>query len=102
MTTATIGLQGPAGPVGVAGAAGADGWSPVLAIVPDGERRVIQVSGWFGGAGDPPRSGDYIGREGFVSDIASGSDIRCPQGLSVQERAEVISLIEAYMAPTRE
>lgn len=62
------------------GADGDDGWSPILAIVVDLDRRVLQVTDWAGGTGTKPATGDYIGPTGLVSDIAQAVDIRGPQG----------------------
>lgn len=59
---------------------GAPGWSPVFAIEPDGQRRVLKVIDWVGSWGDMPAVDVYIGLTGFVSDIADGVDIRGPSG----------------------
>ncbi|WP_089177246.1 hypothetical protein [Bosea sp. AS-1] len=76
------GPQGTIGNTGNTGAQGDKGWSPVLAVVTDSARRVLQVSDWVGGAGTKPASGDYVGPTGLVSSIASAVDIRGPQGPS--------------------
>ena len=91
------GDTGDTGPAGAAGAAGADGtngadgaaglngddgWTPVFAIVSSGNRRVLQVSDWTGGAGTKPTTGQYVGSSGFVTAIADAIDIRGPQGQS--------------------
>lgn len=76
--TGTTGEQGPAGDDG---ATGFNGWSPVLAVVSDSDRRVVQVNSWTGGTGTPPTSGLYLGSSGLVSDIALATDIRGIQGL---------------------
>src|SRR4051794_8020851 len=55
------GPQGAQGTAGTSGADGDDGWSPVLAVLNDGARRVLQLSDWTGGAGVPPPSTKYIG-----------------------------------------
>ena len=60
---------------------GPDGWSPELAVVPDGERRVFQVADWVGGETTKPPIGDYVGSTGYVSNIADAIDIRGPQGI---------------------
>jgi len=59
---------------------GIDGWSPVLALVPDGERRVLQVADWVGGEGAKPTTGDYVGAAGLTSTIGEAIDIRGPSG----------------------
>lgn len=63
-------LQGPDGPQGDAG------WTPELAIVSDGARRVLQIVDWFGGAGTKPATGKYIGATGLEDAIEDGVDIR--------------------------
>ncbi|MFA6063893.1 MAG: hypothetical protein WC736_15000 [Gallionella sp.] len=74
------GLAGKAGENGKDGKQGFDGWSPLLAVVPDGERRVHQVTGWTGGEGAEPESGFYLGKDGPVERIADATDIRGAQG----------------------
>ncbi|MFG1349104.1 DUF2793 domain-containing protein [Xanthobacter autotrophicus] len=60
--------------------AGTNGWSPQFGIVTDGTRRVLQVTGWTGGTGAAPTSGQYVGATGLVTPIASAIDIRGPAG----------------------
>lgn len=67
-------LVGPIGPQGN------DAWSPVYAAVPDGERRVFQVTGWVGGEGTPPATGAYLGSLGHVGTAAEATDFRGPGG----------------------
>ncbi len=67
-------------PRGDIGATGNKGWSPVLAIVSDGERRVLQLTDWVGGEGAKPATGQFLGSSGFVATAASAIDIRGPQG----------------------
>lgn len=69
-------VAAPGGP----GGEGDDGWSPVLAIVTDGERRVAQVVDWTGGGGTKPATGQYIGADGLVVAIGDAVDIRGAQG----------------------
>lgn len=68
------------GPTGQNGTDGDNGWSPVLAVVTDGARRVLQVVDWVGGEGTEPAIGLYIGATGLESDIANAVDIRGAQG----------------------
>lgn len=56
------------------------GWTPILAVVIDGNRNVLQVTGWEGGNGTIPAIGLYLGANGFVSDIANGVNIRGAMG----------------------
>lgn len=66
------------------------GWTPVLAVVADGERRVLQVADWTGGQSNKPGTGQYVGASGLVSSIASAVDIRGASGSgSVQTVAGV-------------
>ena len=57
-----------------------DGWTPELAVVEDGARRVQQVVDWFGGGGTKPATGSYVGAEGYVTEIASATNIRGAAG----------------------
>ena len=54
---------------------GATGWSPRLAVVNDGYRRVLQIVGWVGGIGSPPGHGQYIGPSGLVNTATEAVDI---------------------------
>lgn len=63
-------------PRGDVGPVGGDAWTPVLANVSDGERRVQQIVDWFGGDGTKPDSGKYIGSSGLVDTAAEATDIR--------------------------
>lgn len=62
------------------GTAGTNGWTPTLAIVSDGARRVQQVVDWTGGTGTKPTTGQYVGATGLVANIAQAVDIRGAQG----------------------
>src|SRR5262245_3766357 len=58
-------------------------WVPVLAIVADGARRVLQVTSWIDGPaeGTPPDSGMYVGPTIDGTNIANAVDSRGPQGI---------------------
>lgn len=71
----------------------ANGWTPQLAVVPHGERRVHQVVGWLGGSGVVPALGLYVGAAGLVADLALATDIRGTQGL-----AGAAALVGTYVA----
>ncbi len=58
------------------GTPGINGWTPILAVVTDGARRVYQVTDWTGGTGDKPATGQYVGPSGYVADIGQAVDIR--------------------------
>lgn len=55
---------------------GATGWSPRVAVVQDGYRSVFRITGWVGGVGRPPGSGQYIGASGLVSTAAEAVDLK--------------------------
>ena len=61
--------------IALSGRAGFDGWAPVLAVIVDGNRRVLRVMDWTGGSGSKPVAGIYLGAAGFVSAIADATDI---------------------------
>lgn len=69
----TGGLPGPPGDPGI------NGWSPLIAIVADGSRRVQRVTDWIGGQGAKPPTG-YIGATGIVSNIGDAADVRGASG----------------------
>ncbi len=75
-----IALTAITGSNGTNGTNGTNGWSPVLAVVNDGTRRVFQVADWTGGQGTKPTTGQYVGASGLVSDIASAVDVRGATG----------------------
>lgn len=59
---------------------GPRGWSPLLRVVIDGARRVVELYDWTGGHGAKPDVTGYLGATGIVSDIAQATDIRGPAG----------------------
>ncbi len=79
---ATTGVAGADGEDGTNGVDGEDGWTPVLAVVSDSARRVLQVSDWTGGAGTKPTTGQYVGASGLVTLVADAVDIRGATGLA--------------------
>lgn len=78
LTTTRPGPQGVPGPAGPPG--GDVGWSPILATVEHGARRVLQVTDWTGGEGAKPAAGQYVGPAGLVALIADATDIRGAAG----------------------
>lgn len=76
-------LRAPGG--GGGGAPGDKGWSPVLSLVADGARQVLQVTDWTGGAGSKPATGKYIGAAGLVDTAAEAVNIRPADGANGQE-----------------
>lgn len=61
------------------GDAGDDGWSPILVLEFDGDRRVLKIDDWTGGDGTKPGTG-YIGSTGIVQDKANAVDVRGATG----------------------
>lgn len=59
---------------------GLDGWSPVLAVVAVGERRVHQVVDWIGGQGEMPEVGFYLGQNGATLNADEATDLRGAPG----------------------
>jgi len=55
------------------------GWTPVIALVDDVDRTVMQVTDWTGGESNKPPVGMYVGPSGFVATAAEATNIR-PQG----------------------
>ena len=76
-----IQITGSSRQVIISATLGGAGWSPVLSLVADGNRRVFQIVNWVGGSGTPPATGGYIGSSGLVSSIASAVDARGSPGL---------------------
>ena len=69
----------------VKGDQGLNGWTPILAVENDGERRVQRVIGWTGGTGTAPASGKYVGPNGFVDTAAEAADVRGASGQNLTE-----------------
>ena len=61
---------------------GDDGWTPIYALITDGERRVLKVVDWTGGDGVKPTINVYVGATGFEALIANGVDIRGATGVT--------------------
>ena len=71
-----------AGPTGPAGGDGDTGWSPLLGVVADGERRLLRLISWEGGTGTSPAippTNNYIGETGLTNS-AGAVDIRGARG----------------------
>ena len=70
------------------------GWSPVLAVVNDGARRVFQVTDWVtvsDSAGTKPPVGKYVGDDGLVTLIADAIDVRGPAGVVTSASGQSVS-----------
>ncbi len=90
------GERGPAGLIGKAGVDGRNGWTPILAVVADGERRVHQVVRWTGGTGPEPESGWYIGPTGPVARISDATDLRGPKGDGGERAILAGGIVQVY------
>jgi len=88
-TPTIIGIEGATGDRGY------EGWSPLLAVVNDDEKRVFQITDWVGGGGTKPDTGDYIGETGLVADIADAVDIRGATGAGGFNVAIIVADITA-------
>jgi hypothetical protein len=84
---------------GAQGASGAQGWTPILAVVEDGLRRVHQVVDWTGSTGTKPVTGLYVGATGLVANIADAKDIRGAQGIQ-GEKGVIITPGSTYTPTT--
>jgi len=64
---------------------GDKGWSPVFAVIEDGETRKLQLVDWVGGSGTQPTgaggSSSYVGATGLTTK-GNAIDIRGPEGIS--------------------
>ncbi|MCU1348653.1 MAG: hypothetical protein JWO56_1683, partial [Acidobacteria bacterium] len=97
-----IDIRGAAGTNGTNGADGSNGlnaWTPVLSIVNDGARRVLQVSDWTGGGGAKPTTGQYVSATGFTVTIADGIDVRGPAGAGGANGADGMTVLSTNGAP---
>lgn len=76
-----VDIRGATGATGATGSDGDTGWAPVLAVVTDGDRRVLQIVDWQGGSGTKPSiTSQYIGAVGIVSTAGAAVDIRGATG----------------------
>ena len=80
--------------------ANASGYSPKLAVVSDGARRVHYLYDWEGTGGNKPTLTGYLGATGIVSNIANAVDIRGPQGLSGPANSLSIGTVTSAASPS--
>lgn len=88
-----VNIRGAPGENGGAGNDGSDGWYPELSNVPDGTRIVQQIADWHGGGGTKPATGQYLGEDGFTSDIALAINIRGADGVGGDQASGEIGRI---------
>ena len=98
--TGATGPQGDAGTPGAAGSDGDTGWSPVLAVVEDGERRVHEVVDWTGGTGAKPVELGYLSTTGITATIAAATDIRGTAGAAANANIGSIIFIDNDQFPS--
>ncbi len=67
------GAEGEQGQRGQTGSPGLNGWTPILTVESDGNRRVLRVMSWVGGEGTAPNTG-YIGSAGIVATASEASN----------------------------
>ena len=66
---------------GIDGVIGHNGWTPVLSLIEDAERRVLQITDWVGGTEAKPEIGDYVSANGTTTVLADAIDIRGTTGV---------------------
>lgn len=66
--------------IGEKGADGNNGWTPIVSSPTVLGKKVLEVTGWFGGTGTPPASNVYIYPGGYTSDATLATDFTGPQG----------------------
>lgn len=84
---------------GAVGTDGTNGYSPILAVVTDNTRRVLQITDWTGGTGTKPATG-YIGATGIVTNIANAVDIRGAAGSNGTNGTNGATIIYGTTNPT--
>jgi len=92
-----------AGVVGTfTGPAGDDGWSPVLAVVIDGERRVLRLVSYTGGTGTAPTipTDNYLGPTGLTN-LAGATDVRGAAGTAYSDEQAQDAIAAAFAAGTQ-
>ena len=81
-------------------AVGPAGWSPILAVVSDSARRVLQITDWTGGEGTKPATGGYIGATGIVATATLAIDIRGPIGATGPSNTLAIGTVTSAASPS--
>jgi len=59
---------------------GDDGWSPLLRVATDGDRRVLELYDWTGGEGTAPTASGYLSASGLTATIGDAIDVRGSAG----------------------
>lgn len=83
-------------------AQGDKGWSPILAAVVDGSRRVLQLVDWTGGAGTKPTAfvNYYLGSTGLTNVLADATDFRGATGTGTGDMLAANNLNDLADKPT--
>lgn len=84
----------------IANAKGPQGWSPVVAVVTDGARRVLQITDWTGGEGSKPVVTGFIGATGIVATAALAVDIRGSIGATGPSNTLAIGTVTSAASPS--
>lgn len=66
--------------IGEKGADGNNGWTPIVSSPTVLGKKVLKVTGWFGGTGTPPTSNVYVYSGGYTADSSLATDFTGPQG----------------------
>ena len=77
------------------GLSAVSGYSPTFGVATDGDRLVLEVTGWTGGAGTPPATG-FIGGSGIVPDVADGVNIRGLAGAAGDQGPQGSYIVEIF------
>ena len=81
-------------------AVGPQGWAPVVAVVTDGARRVLQITDWTGGEGSKPTVTGFIGATGIVATAALAVDIRGSIGATGPSNTLAIGTVTSAASPS--
>lgn len=84
----------------IANARGPQGWAPVVAVVTDDARRVLQITDWTGGEGSKPTDTGFIGATGIVATAALAVDIRGSIGATGPSNTLAIGTVTSAASPS--
>jgi len=59
---------------------GVDGWTPVITTEANGDRELLLIKDWVGGAGDKPEFPVYVSNTGFTTNPALATNVRGKKG----------------------
>lgn len=84
----------------IANARGPQGWAPVVSVVTDGARKVLQITDWTGGEGSKPAATGFIGATGIVATAALAVDIRGSIGATGPGNTLAIGTVTSAASPS--